>query len=63
MKLHMSLVVLLKKMSVLINFLYQYQSAQILLVMSDRTDKFCELCDTKIILNKNIVKQRTTVNL
>ena len=63
MKLHMSLVVLLKKMSVLINFLYQYQSAQILLVMSDRADKFCELCDTKIILNKNIVKQRTTVNL
>jgi hypothetical protein len=62
-KLHMGLVVLLKKMSVLINFLYQYQSAQILLVMSDRTDKFCELCDTKIILNKNIVKQRSTVNL
>ena len=37
-----------KKMSVLINFLQNTNLvsvlAQILLVMSDRTDKFCELC-------------------
>ena len=54
-KLHMGLVVLVKKMSVLINFLLQdtnlvsvlnslAKSAQILLVMSDRTDTFRELC-------------------
>ena len=54
-KLHMGLVVLVKKMSVLINFLLQdtnlvsvlnslAKSAQILLVMSDRTDTFCEPC-------------------
>ena len=50
-KLPMGLVVLVKKMSVLINFLLQNtnlvtslaKSAQILLVMSDRTDTFREL--------------------
>jgi hypothetical protein len=48
----MGLVVLVKKMSVLINFLLQNtnlvsvlsKSAQILLVMSDRTDTFRKLC-------------------
>jgi hypothetical protein len=48
----MGLVVLVKKMSVLINFYCKIpilcwslaKSAQILLVMSDRTDKFRELC-------------------
>ena len=54
-KLHMGLVVLVKKMSVLINFLLQdtnlvsvlnslAKSAQMLLVMSDRTDTLRELC-------------------
>jgi Na+/H+ antiporter NhaD/arsenite permease-like protein len=50
-KLHMGLVVLVKKMSVLINFYCKIpilcqslaKSAQILLVMSDRTDTFREL--------------------
>ena len=48
-KLDMGLVVLEKKMSVLINFVLQNTnlvsvSPQILLVMSDRTDEFRELC-------------------
>ena len=42
MKLHMDLVVLVKKMSVLINFLLQ--NTNLVSVMSDRTDEFCKLC-------------------
>ena len=54
-KLHMCLVVLVKKMSVFINFLLQNinlvsvlsKICPILLVMSDRTDKFHELCHVR----------------
>ena len=46
-KLHMGLVVLVKKMSVFINFLLQntdfMSGLSKILVMSDRTDEFCEL--------------------
>ena len=67
-KLHMGLVVLEKKMSVLINFLLQNtnfwqflaKSSQILLiVISDRTDEFRELCICRIL--KICSKQVQTV--
>jgi hypothetical protein len=69
-KLHMGLVILVKKMLVLINFLLQNtnlvsvlrkipilcqsleKSAQILLVMSDRTDTFRELCLASVVCHR-----------
>ena len=56
-KLHMGLVVQVKKMSVLINFYCKIpilcqslaKFAQILLVMSDRTDTFCDFCDLFVL--------------
>ena len=56
-KLHMGLVVQVKKMSVLIKFFCKIailcqslaKSAQILLVMSDRTNTFCNFCDLFVL--------------
>ena len=45
-KLHVGLVVLVKRMSVLINFLLQ--NTKQFLVMSDRTDTFRELCNNSV---------------
>jgi hypothetical protein len=63
----MDLVVLVKKMSVLINFLLQNtnqslaKSYQILLVMSDRTDKFRELWDSTRVRTYAITHSRWAV--